>query len=127
MLAPLMQPLAVGFFLVLVRCTSLFMVAPIFSAKTIPALVRMGFSVPIAVAVFIGAGSPTFAGWAEPARLIPAVVMEAIMGVGAAKRFNAIKWVVVERMVWAWLFTIPVAGGIAYALVFLMQQAGWVP
>jgi flagellar biosynthetic protein FliR len=61
MLAPLLQPLAVGFFLVLVRCTSLFMVAPIFSAKTIPALVRMGFSVPIAVAVFIGAGSPVFA------------------------------------------------------------------
>jgi len=54
-------------------------------------------------------------------------ISAAIMGVGSAKRFNAIKWVVVERMVWAWLFTIPVAGGIAYLLVFLMQQAGWVP
>jgi PiT family inorganic phosphate transporter len=51
----------------------------------------------------------------------------AIMGVGSAKRFNAIKWVVVERMVWAWLFTIPVAGGIAYALVFLLQKLGCVP
>jgi len=54
-------------------------------------------------------------------------ISAAIMGVGAAKRFNAIKWVVVERMVWAWLFTIPVAGGIAYLLVYLMQQAGWAP
>lgn len=84
-----MQPLAIGFFLVLVRCTSLFMVAPIFSAKTIPALVRMGFSVPIAVAVFIGAGSPGFAGWEQPALLIPAVVMELIIGssAGLAARF----------------------------------------
>ena len=89
MLDPLLQPLAVGFFLVLVRCTSLFMVAPIFSAKTIPALVRMGFAVPIAVAVFMGAGSPGFAGWDRSATLIPAVAMEAMIGIGAglAARF----------------------------------------
>ena len=89
MLPGLMQPMAIGFFLVLVRCTSLFMVAPIFSAKTIPALVRMGFSVPIAVAVFIGAGSPVFAGWEQPSLLIPAVVMELIIGssAGLAARF----------------------------------------
>lgn len=53
-------------------------------------------------------------------------ISAAIMGVGSARRFNAIKWVVVERMVWAWIFTIPVAGGIAYGLVKLMQWAGWV-
>lgn len=89
MLAPLLQPLAVGFFLVLVRCTSLFLVAPIFSAKTIPALVRMGFAVPIAVAVFMGAGSPVFVGWDRTSALIPAVAMEVLMGVGAglAARF----------------------------------------
>ena len=39
------------------------------------------------------------------------------MGVGAAKRLNAVRWVVVERMMWAWILTIPVAGGIAYLLV----------
>jgi PiT family inorganic phosphate transporter len=50
-----------------------------------------------------------------------------IMGVGCAKRFNAIKWTVVERMVWAWIFTIPVAGAIAYGFVFAMQMLGWVP
>jgi PiT family inorganic phosphate transporter len=52
-------------------------------------------------------------------------ISSAIMGVGAAKRFNAIKWPVVERMVWAWIFTIPVAGGIAYLLVELMRWLNW--
>jgi flagellar biosynthesis protein FliR len=83
MLAQAYMPLAVGFFLVLVRCTSLFMVAPIFSARTVPALVRMGFSVPIAVAVFIGAGSPGFAGFDKIPQLIPAVIMELVFGLGA--------------------------------------------
>jgi PiT family inorganic phosphate transporter len=44
-------------------------------------------------------------------------ISAAIMGVGVAKNPNAIKWTIVERMVWAWLLTIPVAGAIAYALV----------
>jgi PiT family inorganic phosphate transporter len=51
-------------------------------------------------------------------------ISAAIMGVGSAKRFNAIKWAVVERMVWAWIFTIPVTGGIAYGLVWLLQKTG---
>jgi inorganic phosphate transporter, PiT family len=41
------------------------------------------------------------------------------MGVGAAKRFNAIRWSVVERMVWAWILTLPITAGIGYALVKL--------
>jgi PiT family inorganic phosphate transporter len=41
-------------------------------------------------------------------------ISAAIMGVGAAKRFSAIKWGVVESMVWAWIFTIPVSGGLAW-------------
>jgi PiT family inorganic phosphate transporter len=53
-------------------------------------------------------------------------ISASIMGVGCAKRFNAIKWNVVERMVWAWIFTIPVAGAVAYGLVWMMQLAGWV-
>jgi PiT family inorganic phosphate transporter len=44
-------------------------------------------------------------------------ISAAIMGVGAAKRLSAVSWVVVERMVWSWVFTIPVAGGVAYRLV----------
>ncbi|EEF60372.1 inorganic phosphate transporter [Pedosphaera parvula] len=53
-------------------------------------------------------------------------ISASIMGVGAAKRFSAIKWSVVERMVWAWVLTIPVAAGIAYGLVRLFQLFGWV-
>ncbi|HEY2827556.1 MAG TPA: inorganic phosphate transporter [Pirellulales bacterium] len=46
-------------------------------------------------------------------------ISAAIMGVGAAKRFGALKWTIVERMVWAWLLTIPVTGTIAYFLMRL--------
>jgi PiT family inorganic phosphate transporter len=53
-------------------------------------------------------------------------ISAAIMGVGAAKRFNAIKWSVVERMVWAWVLTIPVSGGIAFGLVHLFRMFGWI-
>jgi PiT family inorganic phosphate transporter len=51
-------------------------------------------------------------------------ISAAIMGVGAAKRFGAIKWSVVEKMVWAWVLTIPVSGTIAwlcYEVVLLMR------
>ena len=41
-------------------------------------------------------------------------ISAAIMGVGAAKRLGAIKWTVVERMVWAWILTLPVCGTLAY-------------
>lgn len=53
-------------------------------------------------------------------------ITAAIMGVGAAKRFDAIKWSVVERIVWAWILTIPVAGGIAYLLVELGKLLHWI-
>lgn len=46
-------------------------------------------------------------------------VSAAIMGVGAAKRLNAIRWTVVERMVWAWILTLPITALLAYALVQL--------
>jgi PiT family inorganic phosphate transporter len=41
-------------------------------------------------------------------------ISAAVMGVGAAKRFNSIKWTVVERMVWAWILTLPVCGVLAW-------------
>jgi len=52
-------------------------------------------------------------------------VSSAIMGVGTAKRTNAIRWTVVERMVWAWILTIPIAGGLGYLLVMLLKLMGW--
>jgi PiT family inorganic phosphate transporter len=53
-------------------------------------------------------------------------ISAAIMGVGCAKRFNAIKWTVVERMVWAWILTLPITGAMGYALVRLAQSCGWI-
>jgi inorganic phosphate transporter, PiT family len=48
-------------------------------------------------------------------------ISAAIMGVGAAKRFSAIRWTVVERMVWAWILTIPITGLLAWLMVRLLQ------
>ncbi|MBA2242477.1 MAG: inorganic phosphate transporter [Chthoniobacterales bacterium] len=44
------------------------------------------------------------------------VISTSIMGVGAAKRFSAVKWGVVERIVWAWVLTLPVTALIGYIL-----------
>ena len=43
-------------------------------------------------------------------------ITTSIMGVGAATRWNSVKWSVVERIVWAWIFTIPVTAVVAYLL-----------
>jgi PiT family inorganic phosphate transporter len=48
-------------------------------------------------------------------------ISAAIMGVGAARRLNAIRWSVVERMVWAWILTIPVTAFLAYLFVRFLQ------
>jgi PiT family inorganic phosphate transporter len=53
-------------------------------------------------------------------------ISAAIMGVGAAKRFNAIRWTVVERILWAWIFTIPVAATLAYVFVRVLRTFGLV-
>ena len=52
-------------------------------------------------------------------------ISAAIMGVGTAKRLNAIKWTVVEKMIWAWILTIPMAGGLAYLMFVGMRAIGW--
>ncbi len=44
------------------------------------------------------------------------VISTSIMGVGAVKRFSGMRWTVVERIIWAWLFTLPASGLIGYAL-----------
>jgi PiT family inorganic phosphate transporter len=49
-------------------------------------------------------------------------ISAAIMGVGAARRLTAIKWTIVERMVWAWILTIPVTAALAYGLVRLLRS-----
>jgi len=44
------------------------------------------------------------------------VISTSIMGVGAVKRFTGIRWTVVERIVWAWIFTLPATALIGYML-----------
>jgi PiT family inorganic phosphate transporter len=44
------------------------------------------------------------------------VISTSIMGVGAVKRFTGIRWTVVERIVWAWVFTLPATALIGYML-----------
>jgi PiT family inorganic phosphate transporter len=51
-------------------------------------------------------------------------ISTAIMGVGFAKNPRALKFSVIERIIWAWILTIPAAGGIAYGLVRLLVHFG---
>jgi PiT family inorganic phosphate transporter len=46
----------------------------------------------------------------------------AITGVGAAQRFSAVRWGVAQRIVWAWVLTIPAAAGIG-GLTYLLLRA----
>ena len=52
-------------------------------------------------------------------------ITTSIMGVGCAKRFSALKLGVIERIVWAWVLTLPATAGVAYILVWLCRQCGW--
>lgn len=42
------------------------------------------------------------------------VITTSIMGVGAAKRWGSVKWTLVERIVWAWIFTLPFTALLAF-------------
>ena len=53
------------------------------------------------------------------------VITSSVMGVGATKRLNAVKWTVVERMVWAWVMTIPITGIVAYSIFRVVHGLGW--
>lgn len=52
-------------------------------------------------------------------------ITTSIMGVGCAKGFNALKLRVVERILWAWVLTIPASAAMAYAFVRLGRAVGW--
>ncbi len=51
-------------------------------------------------------------------------ITTSIMGVGVAKRFSALNWVIVERILWAWVLTIPITATLAYACVRAMAAFG---
>ncbi len=51
-------------------------------------------------------------------------VSTAIMGVGTARNHKAMKWHLVESIVWTWFMTLPVTAGIAYLAMRLLVHLG---
>jgi len=51
-------------------------------------------------------------------------ITSSIMGVGCAKGFNTLRFSVVERIIWAWLLTLPASALVAYILVKIAQAIG---
>jgi inorganic phosphate transporter, PiT family len=49
------------------------------------------------------------------------VISTSIMGVGATKRLSAVKWGVVERIVWAWVLTLPITALLGFSLVKALE------
>ncbi len=49
-------------------------------------------------------------------------IASSIMGVGSVRRFSAVRWGVSLRIVYAWLFTLPCAAAMAYAVNPLFQS-----
>jgi PiT family inorganic phosphate transporter len=52
-------------------------------------------------------------------------ISTAIMGVGFAKNPRSLRFGVIERIVWAWILTIPAAGGCAYLILKGFEMVGW--
>lgn len=48
-------------------------------------------------------------------------ITTSIMGVGCAKRFSALNLGVVERILWAWVLTLPITAAIAYGLLKVIR------
>lgn len=53
------------------------------------------------------------------------VISGSIMGVGATKRLNAVKWSVVGRMLWAWVLTLPITAVLGFVFLWGLRWAGW--
>ncbi|HTM70373.1 MAG TPA: inorganic phosphate transporter, partial [Luteimonas sp.] len=51
-------------------------------------------------------------------------ISTAIMGVGFAKNPRALKITVIERIIWAWILTIPAAGSVAFGFYWLLGALG---
>jgi len=52
------------------------------------------------------------------------VITTSIMGVGATKRLSAVKWGIVQRIVWAWVLTLPISGLLGYLCMRGLRVAG---
>ena len=52
------------------------------------------------------------------------VISSSIIGVGATKRFSAVKWSVAGEMVWAWILTLPITCGLGFYIMKIVQWIG---
>jgi len=52
-------------------------------------------------------------------------ISTAIMGVGFAKNPRSLRIGVIERIIWAWILTIPAAGAVAYLILKGFELVGW--
>jgi len=50
------------------------------------------------------------------------IISTSIMGVGATKRLSAVKWGLVERMLWAWVLTLPVTACLGFLFEFFLRR-----
>jgi len=51
-------------------------------------------------------------------------ITSAIVGVGAVRRFSAVRWGIARQIVWAWLLTIPASAAIAAGTYFALRAVG---
>jgi len=49
------------------------------------------------------------------------VISTSIMGVGASKRFSAVKWVIAKNIVWAWVITLPFTALLGAGITALLK------
>jgi PiT family inorganic phosphate transporter len=50
------------------------------------------------------------------------IIATSIMGVGATKRLSAVKWGLVERILWTWVLTLPVTGCLGFLFESVLQR-----
>lgn len=50
------------------------------------------------------------------------IISTAIMGVGATKRFSALRWRIISHIVWAWVLTVPATFLLSGGLVLLLHS-----
>jgi inorganic phosphate transporter, PiT family len=52
------------------------------------------------------------------------VISTSIMGVGATKRLNAVKWRLMGRIIWAWVLTLPITAALGYGFLRVCRGLG---
>ena len=78
-----------------------------------------GFAAETTAAVVIQTASH----WGIPLSTTHAI-STSIMGVGAMKRFGAVKWGIVERIIWAWVLTLPVCATLGFLIEMVCVHFG---